>query len=229
MVTGLESEKGSLFSFSRSARSWRSGPRLPRKLWGVRGGLIENIFTIIGGRDDGDNYRNEVGGCCVVRRVCVSLLLEASCLLHCFIDSKLFWWSWFALVRNLLHVECWICPYLFMSWSISTAAKHVYSVKYLRTRPFYWTLTSFFSSSSTRSWHNYLFIIFIVVFIIDVTNNITKQTPQWCFFYCCYRKYCYHHPCIILSNSELRIHRAASHHIVWLISDNGHHESLLRS
>ena len=29
--------------------------------------------------------------------------------------------------------------------------------------------------------------------------------------------YCYHHhhhPCIILSNSELRIHRAASHHIV---------------
>ena len=126
----------SLFSFSRSARSWRSGPRLPRRLWGVSGGLIENIFTIIGGSDGDYNARKEVGGCCVVRRVCVSFcLLEASCHLRCFIDSKLFWWSWFALVRNLTCwiniVDCWICRNI--SWSKSTASKYFWAFKYLRT------------------------------------------------------------------------------------------------
>ena len=48
---------------------WRSGARLPRKLEFIRGGLFENIFTIISGRDDGDNARKEVGVCRVVRRV----------------------------------------------------------------------------------------------------------------------------------------------------------------
>ena len=106
IVVGLESEKVSLFSFSRSAGSWRSGPRLPRILYAISGGLIENIFTIIGGWDgDGGKRRKEVGLCCVVRRVCFFLVCWKLVVFfivsipNCFDDT-------ICVGQKLWHVDC---------------------------------------------------------------------------------------------------------------------------
>ena len=86
------------------------------------------------------------------------------------------------LVRNLTCRLLSLSKYFICkSWSRSTTSKYFYGVKYLRTilfRPFYWTLTPFFSSS-TQPRHNYLFIIFKFTFIIIINNNITKQTVPW--------------------------------------------------
>ena len=107
IVVGLKSRKWASFFFSRSARMWRIGPRLPRKLEFIRGGLFENIFTIISGRDDGDNARKEVGVCRVVRRVWVFVvcwnlvvIFVVSSIPNCFDDPDLHW-------SETWHVECY--------------------------------------------------------------------------------------------------------------------------
>ena len=47
--------------FRSSATSWRSGPRLPRRLDGLAGSSVDGVFTVAGGQDYGDNRRSEVG------------------------------------------------------------------------------------------------------------------------------------------------------------------------
>ena len=45
--------------FRISATSWRSGPRLPRRLDDLAGSNVDGVFTVAGGFD-GDNFRSEV-------------------------------------------------------------------------------------------------------------------------------------------------------------------------
>ena len=47
--------------FRSSATSWRSGPRLPRRLDYLAGSSVEGVFTVAGGWDDDGNRRSEVG------------------------------------------------------------------------------------------------------------------------------------------------------------------------
>jgi len=43
-----------------SATSWRSGPRLPRRLSNLAGSNVDGVFTVAGGWDNGNNTRSEV-------------------------------------------------------------------------------------------------------------------------------------------------------------------------